>query len=412
MLLSGLGIAYFDILSLSPVQKVLSGEELVLPGEQSRFSAMLPIVSVATDKTPDNHSIFAEQAQPAMGNSLNANSYRLDFRIGMLPLRSVTVAEITPLEVVVGGHSIGILLQTEGVTVVGHSAVIDDNGLTVYPAKNAGLRTGDFVTEINGIPIHSNAQIRSLIDEIGASGNICTIRYLRDGIVRSMEIEPLHCSDSQSFRIGLYVRDNTAGVGTLTFYEPISGIFGALGHGVSNMQYGVDDEEIGSIVRAAIQGIRTGEKGSPGEKLGVFIGSNWQGSITTNGNFGIYGRLQQEIVNDNFPQRLPVALPHQVEPGPAIIYTVIAGEEIQAFEIEIVRTMPNYLNSSKGMVIEITDEYLLAATGGIVQGMSGSPIVQNGRLVGAVTHVFVNNPQRGYACFAKWMLEEAGINFF
>lgn len=415
MILSGLTISYYDVLCLSPYQTVFHGESLAIP-QANQLTSLLPQVS-SKQKLPSSAENIAQVAaqggshlvEPAQTNAAPSD-YELRLTAGIVPLKSLKVEEIEPRQVVAGGHSIGILLQTEGVTVVGHSAVINEQGAAIYPAKENGLKVGDFVTDINGKGIHTNAQIRDLIDELGQKGETCTVRFIRDNVRQETKIQPLYCTDSHSFRIGLYVRDNTAGVGTLTFYDPQSGAYGALGHMVSDLQHGVEGEEKGMIVRAAIQGVKSGAKGNPGEKLGVFIGSDWQGSIETNGEFGIFGRLEQEVSNDYLPQTLPVALPEQVQTGPARIFTVIEGEKIQTFDIEIIKTMPNYKSSGKGMIIKITDERLLEATGGIVQGMSGSPIVQNGKLVGAVTHVFINDPSRGYACFAQWMLEEAHLN--
>ena len=403
MLLGILAIAYFNVLTLSPHQAVYAGESLAIP-PPNQFASLLPQVSMQSNT---RHSAVAASAtQP--DETETRESYELSLKAGgLLPLKTVIVEEIEPRQLVAGGHSIGILLQTEGVTIVGHSAVIGQNGAARYPAKEAGLQVGDFVTDINGRAINSNDQIRDLIDTFGINGQDCLINYIRDNQKQQTRVEPLYCQDTQSWRIGLYVRDNTAGVGTLTYYDPQSGDYGALGHMVSNLAHGVKEEEKGLIVRAAIQGVKSGSKGSPGEKLGVFIGSDWKGSIELNGEFGVFGQLEQSISNEYFPYPLPVALPEQVETGPAHIFTVIEGEDIRAFEIEIIKTMPHYKSSGKGMIIKITDPALLAATGGIIQGMSGSPIVQNGRLAGAVTHVFINDPQRGYACFATWMLEEA-----
>lgn len=401
---------YYDILCLSPTQQVIAGERLSIP-QTSGIKSWLPQITLQKQD-------LQFEAEPAIGTQqldldieeTATTNYELQLRAGgILPLKTITVEEIAPLEVVVGGHSIGILLQTEGVTVVGHSAVISGEGTAAYPAKDAGIKVGDFVTDINGITISTNAQIRDLIHELGQKGDDCTIHYYREGLEYEVELTPEYCSDSETWRIGLYVRDNTAGVGTLTFYEPNSGIYGALGHTVSDLEYGVEGEQKGLIVRAAIQGIKNGVRGEPGEKLGVFIGSDWQGTIETNGSFGIFGHLQQAISNDKYRQTVTIALPEQVESGHAQILTVLEGEEIEAFDIEIIKTMPNYKSSGKGMIIEIIDERLLEATGGIVQGMSGSPIIQNGSLIGAVTHVFINDPTKGYACFATWMLEEAGI---
>lgn len=351
----------------------------------------------------------------AMDNELTANEQdevqvsNAVISAGNLPLKTVEVVNTEAIMVVPGGQSIGILLQTEGVSIVGFSPVVTDNNATINPASDAGLMTGDFIVSINEEKIMNNAQIAEIIDQAGKTGNDCEIIYLRDGVRNNVNITPVFCQDSENWRIGLYVRDNTAGIGTLTFYEPGSGVYGALGHEVPDLEYGVSGEDKGSIVRAAVQGIKIGVSGTPGEKIGVFLDENWKGDIRTNGNFGIFGVLDSPPEVEYEIELVPVAMINEAKVGPAKIYTVIEGEEIEEFDIEITKLMTGYKLTGKGMVIKITDEALLEKTGGIVQGMSGSPIVQDGMMIGAVTHVFINDPTQGYGCFAEWMLEEAGL---
>lgn len=325
--------------------------------------------------------------------------------LAFMPAASLAAAAMP--DVYAGGQSIGVLLSTEGVSVVGLSPAVLADGSHVNPAEDAGIRIGDFITAVNGEKVDSNAEIASLIAKAGEAGESCIVDYLRNGIQRQAELFPCYCYESGSYRIGLYVRDNTAGVGTLTFWEPISGIYGALGHTVSDLRYGVEGENKGLILRTDVQGIRAGAVGTPGEKLGVFLENGWQGSITRNGEHGIYGQFDQLPAAGG--SLLPVASSDEVELGAAQLYTVLSGEEVECFDVQIVKQLDSYLSGASGMVIEITDERLLAVTGGIIQGMSGSPLIQNGRLIGAVTHVFVNDPTQGYACYAEQMLEEAGL---
>ena len=289
---------------------------------------------------------------------------------------------------VVGGHSIGILLRTQGVTVVGHSPVISEKSQALYPAKEAGLEAGDFITKINGQEINKDRQVAEIVNKAGQGRKILHIEFLREQQTMEIDVKPLYCQDSGSFRIGLYIRDNTAGVGTLTFYDPKSNKYGALGHKVTNLEgYSSQEKDKGKIVPADIQGIKIGKKGLPGEKMGVFSGDKWQGNIENNSDYGIFGEMSKPLTNPYYSQPLPIALANQVKIGPAEIYTVLSGEKIEKFAIKINRILPNYRASGKGMIVEVTDPRLLEATGGIVQGMSGSPIIQDGRLVGAVTHV-------------------------
>lgn len=309
--------------------------------------------------------------------------------------------------VIPGGQSIGVIMHTEGVSVVGFSSVMVEGGGLQNPAEAAGIRIGDFISTVNHEAVTSNDQMIDLVDQLGEAGETCQIDYFRNGIPASVEVTPLYCTDSQTWRIGLYVRDNTAGVGTLTYYDSGSLNYAALGHTVSGIDYAVEEGALGEVIRATVQGIRAGAAGAPGEKLGVFQSDEWQGDIQVNGLFGIYGVLDSAPDPGFSDAAIPIAQPSQVQAGPALIYTVIDGEKVEAFTINIVKIMENYKSTGRGMVVEVTDEKLLAATNGIVQGMSGSPIIQNGMLVGAVTHVFINDPVYGYACFAQWMQEEA-----
>lgn len=405
MLLGSINVLYYDFLSLSTSQKVIAGQMPQIP--QNTKGDLLPsiVASVLNEET------FAVSNQDQ--TEISRENYQIEFSLGgIVPIKSVNVEVVKPVYLVPGGHSIGILLDTDGVTVVGHSPVIQKDGTAVYPARDAGIEIGDFVTEINDLKINTDEEISRIINDLGAKNEELDIEYIRAGKQRETEVMPLYCSDSQSYRIGLYVRDNTAGVGTLTFLDPTSNIFGALGHQITQIDYGNKENQEnskGRIVRADIQGIKIGQKGAPGEKMGVFIGGEWEGNIIENTTFGIFGSLDENLTNPYFKKTLPVALANQVQVGPAEIYTVLEGEKIEKFSIQIVKILPNYHSNGKGMVIEVTDPKLLAKTGGIIQGMSGSPIIQNGYIVGAVTHVFINDPTKGYACFAEWMLEEAGL---
>ena len=404
--LSAFNIVFYDIMSMDKKQTIRAGTEISIP--ETIFGDK---VTAAISNGADDASIAAsaDYEEQSPDGETAATSYDAVINLDGLPLKEVVVEETESIMVQPGGQSIGILLQTDGVSVVGFSPVITEDGSAVNPASDAGLVTGDFITSINGQKIDTNAQIAAIIDEAGKANESCEIVYLRNGIRHTLNIEPLFCTDSQSWRIGLYVRDNTAGIGTLSFYEPNSGVYGALGHEVPDLQYGVSGEKKGTIVRAAVQGIKIGASGDPGEKLGVFLDEDWAGDIRTNSTFGIYGVLDSPPEIQYTEKLVPVAMIDEVQTGPAEIYTVLDGETIQSFDIEIVKLMPGYKLTGKGMIIKVTDAELLEKTGGIVQGMSGSPIIQNGMFVGAVTHVFINDPTQGYGCFGEWMLEDAGL---
>ncbi len=400
-------IAFFDIVSMDKKQIVRSGAEINVP-HAIVFNNLISVES--NRQTRDAMTVSAAlDEESTLSDNKEGSSSNATISIGNIPLKTVEVVNTETIKVIPGGQSIGILLQTEGVSIVGFSPVVTEDNTTVSPASDAGLITGDFIVTINEEKIINNEQIAEIINQAGSAAIDCEIVYLRNGIRHNVTIPPVFCSDSQSWRIGLYVRDNTAGIGTLTFYEPDSHIYGALGHQVPDLEHGVSGENKGSIVRAAVQGIKIGVVGTPGEKLGVFLDEQWEGDIRTNGSFGIFGVLQNDPEVNYQTEAIPTAMINEVEVGPAKIYTVVEGEEIEEFDIEITKLMSSYKLTGKGMIIKITDQRLLDITGGIVQGMSGSPIIQNDMFVGAVTHVFVNDPTQGYGCFAEWMFEEAGL---
>ena len=310
-------------------------------------------------------------------------------------------------QVYAGGQSIGVLLDTEGVTVVGLSPVQSGQGSQATPAADAGLQVGDLIISIDGTQVAGNEEILQLIAEAGAAGRDCRVEYVRNGLRCQTRLTPLYCDSSDSWRIGLYVQDDAAGVGTLTFWEPLSGSFGALGHRVSDASLKSGEEQAGRIVRAAVQGVRAGKAGQPGEKLGLLQEEGWQGEVSLNGSYGVYGHMVSLPVAGG--GLVEVAAAEEVHEGAAQLLTVLAGEQVESFEVNIVKA-GSELGLRGGMVVEVVDQELLAASGGIVQGMSGSPLLQEGRLVGAITHVFINDPTRGYACYAQQMLEEAGFS--
>lgn len=333
---------------------------------------------------------------------------------GLIPLRQVTVDVVPPVEVMPGGQSIGVLLHTQGVMVVGMSTVVDNSGLRHNPADKAGIKTGDIVLKINGITIDSESQVRNIINQSGLNSKPLHLEILRDNKKIKTQASPIYCNETKSYRLGLFVRDGAAGVGTLTYYDPETSVYGALGHVITDSETGKKiDLSNGRITGAAIQEIHPGRRGQPGEKVGILqSNSNIYGSICKNTPYGIFGELSRDISNPFFKKPIPVALSHQIKEGPAEIITVINGNKMEKFEINIERVLSQAHPEGKGMIIKITDPRLLKITGGIIQGMSGSPIIQykeNGEpiLIGAVTHVFINDPTSGYGVLAEWMLYES-----
>lgn len=337
----------------------------------------------------------------------------LDLRLfGIFPLKRVTLEVVPPVKVIVGGHSIGVLLHAEGVIVVGY-ADIRGPGVSagVSPARQVGILPGDVIVKIEGKVVQSDSQLSYLIDHLARKRDELRIQVKRGGIYKEYRVKPIYCPETRRYRVGLYVRDGAAGIGTLTFYEPNTKIYGALGHMIidtgTNKSLDLQD---GRIVGAPVQGIQRGERGKIGEKIGIFLGNGKiTGDIKKNTTYGIFGKMNSALSNPLLTKLVPVAMGYQLTKGKAQMLTVLNGEKIEVFDVEIQSVFSQPRPDGKAFIIKVTDPELLDRAGGIVQGMSGSPIIQNGRLVGAVTHVFINDPTRGYGVLAESMLEEAGL---
>ncbi len=328
---------------------------------------------------------------------------------GLIPVRDIVVSVVPQIKVVPGGQSIGVLIRSQGVTVVGHSAVLDEYGNHVNPS--GALKEGDVILKVDGVVLRSDGQFREAVAQAGASGKPMTMEVERGGQTFVTSVNPVYCKDTLRFRVGLLIRDSTAGIGTLTFYEPESKVYGALGHMVTDYGSTVPIEiSDGEIIDADVQSIHRGKRGQPGEKIGILVDDKKiNGTITKNSRLGIFGDLKNFMAKEAYNEPIPVAMADQIHEGQAEILTVIEGDKIENFQIDILKINTLARQDGKALVIKITDQRLLEKTGGIVQGMSGSPIIQDNKLVGAVTHVFVNDPTKGYGIPAEWMLEESGL---
>jgi stage IV sporulation protein B len=354
----------------------------------------------------------ARLAAPISVTALQMGETSLDMRLfGLLPMRRMTVDVVPPVKVIPGGHSIGVLLRSQGVIVVGYAGIRNADGALLQPGKDGGIELGDTILRIGGREVVSQEQAGRLFEEAARTNGSTELTVKRKGKLLTRTIRPVKDSETGRWRVGLYIRDGAAGVGTLTFYDPASGRYGALGHVIADGETSQPiDVRDGHIVASQVTAIQKGRKGVPGEKIGSFIDEdNWLGSIEKNSRFGIFGSMHEQVSNPLFPEPLPVAMASQVKEGPAEIVTVVDGQKLEKFQIEIVRLMRQPTAEGKNMIVKITDPRLLAKTGGIVQGMSGSPILQDGKVVGAVTHVFVNDPTRGYGALIEFMLQEAGV---
>ncbi len=302
------------------------------------------------------------------------------------------------------GRRVGIKLFSDGVLVVGMSELETGQGM-VNPGKSCGLKTGDVITHINGKEIDTIEEVQDILKEEGKQP--LTLRASRGGRVVQLSAQAVVNRGGQ-YQLGVWLRDSMAGIGTMTFYDPATGRFGALGHGINDVDTAqLMPMESGSIMYASVSDVKKGISGVPGELHGTFDITRDLGTLKANTELGVYGTLTEQSV---FSAGKPVetARHEEIVTGPATILSNVSGEEVREYAIEITQIYPAAAGTGRNMMVKITDPELLAQTGGIVQGMSGSPIIQNGKLVGAVTHVLVNDPTRGYGIFIENMLETAG----
>ncbi len=373
------------------VSSMLPDTFYLAQGEQLRIAA-LPFVEVEQ-----------EQGEALAAGMTPGSSCNLELSLfGILPVKTVRAEVVERRQVLVCGTGFGIKMFASGVMVVGFSDLRTDSG-TENPAKDAGLVLGDYLITVDGQRVRTNEQMAEIVSRSG--GRALEVVYTHEGERRTTTLQPVRDSTTGGWMAGVWVRDSSAGIGTLTFIDPNASVFAGLGHGITDVDTG-QNVLLGSgeIVAVKISGAVAGTPGLPGELKGSFSGVLPMGSIRINGDTGVYGLIYDTAAQGTM---METAQQQEVEPGPAQILTTIDEGGVRAYDIEIEEISFSTSDPNRNLLLHVTDPELLAATGGIVQGMSGSPIIQNGRLVGAVTHVLVKDPTRGYGIFVENMLRTA-----
>ena len=339
------------------------------------------------------------------GVTLKANqidNYVMDLKLfGIIPYKSVDIQVIQDKMLTPSGLPIGIYVKTEGVLVVGIGEFKNEKGDTISPA-NYILQAGDYILDVNGEKVENKKHFISMVENSGGEEMIMSIR--RNDEVTEIKVKP-EGNQNGEWKLGIWIRDNAQGIGTLTYIDN-DNTFGALGHGINDVDTSTLMQlEEGTLYKTEIVGITRGKDGSPGELTGYieYENENIIGEITQNTAEGIFGVCSNSMTEHTFYEPIPIALKQEVETGAAQIICSVTGEP-KFYDIEIEELHLENDNVNRGLVIKITDEELLTLTGGIIQGMSGSPIIQNGKLVGAVTHVLVQDAASGYGIFIENML--------
>lgn len=347
---------------------------------------------------------------------LNSNS-KINFKrdkvnvsiLGILPVKTVNLKSVPKMKLYPGGQPVGIKLSTKGVLIVGFSDINTLQGKISSPAAKAGIQIGDNLIKVNNENVVNSKDLANKIEK--CKDNQLNLTIERKGELIEKKVEKIKSEDDENYKIGLWVRDSTAGIGTLTFYYDKNKEFAALGHPITDVDTGtILKINSGNLINSSVVSVRKGVKGTPGEIRGIFVDEeNPIGSIYKNTICGIFGKSSNDIKNTNFDKPLEIGLRNEIKEGEAQILTTINGDKPEAYSIQIEKLFDQQEPGPKSMVIRVTDKRLLSKTGGIVQGMSGSPIIQNGKIVGAVTHVLVNKPEVGYGIYIEWMLKSAGI---
>ena len=405
MVLLGYGIYYY--------RNSLPEKITIITGEEQKISFRMPFSAeiegesvgvVEVNREPlEKGSMKIDLSDAITMEASEKTNMTMEVRLfGIIPLKKVEITAVSPQTVAVGGSAIGIHIETDGILVLGTTTVTGEDKMTYEPAENR-LKSGDYILEVNGQIMSEKEDLIRLLADSDGSVLHCKIRRGKE--ITETAVTPVRTADG-SYKIGTWIRDDTQGIGTLTYITP-DGKFGALGHGITDVDTGVLlTVDGGNAYDAEILRIIKGEPGTPGELSGVIHRSEEErlGTVSKNTAQGIFGTVKENCELQTEGEYYEIGFKQEVKKGKATILCEINGN-INEYDIEIQQVDYSNKNHAKGLVIKIVDEELLELTGGIVQGMSGSPIIQNGKLIGAVTHVFIRDSTRGYGTFIENMLQ-------
>ncbi|HCT65271.1 MAG TPA: SpoIVB peptidase [Lachnospiraceae bacterium] len=371
-----------------PLRAVLYNEENI------RVSGM--------ETEPVKENIVIDLNKPTIVTPTQEGTATAEISAFGIPLKKVSVNILPKTKVITCGKVVGVVMKTEGVLVLGIGNVKNDEGKIIKPSDGI-IKTGDIIVSCNGTAVTQKEELKAAVS--ATEGNALNLEVKRNSNVMDVEITPAQ-NEYGEYKIGAWVRDSTQGLGTVTFIDPNSGEFAALGHGV----YDVDTKELmsvseGVVTLSELSGIKKGESGEPGEIIGKLDKENIVGEISKNSNSGIFGTMNSSGIKELDGEELEVGLMQDVTEGSAVIRSDVVDGVVKDYTINIESISKFGSGVDKGMVISVTDDRLIQATGGIIQGMSGSPIIQNGKLIGAVTHVFVKDSKKGYGIFVENMLK-------
>jgi len=400
--LASVGFWALLLFSVKTFWEALPDHVYVKVGDTVSYDFQVPVtVSV---KEEDTEAIFVE-GRAAVMESAEPSYYVTCKLFGVIPVKDIAVTLVEGEAVFAGGIPVGIYAKTKGILVIGMGEVTDIAGNKKSPAKNM-IKEGDYIVSVNGNPVEEKEDLVKLVHENGENTEV--IGLFRDEEFIEVGVDAV-LTQQNRYMLGVWVRDDMAGIGTLTFYRNDQ-TFGALGHPINDGDTGeMLVMENGKLYQTDIIGIKKGESGNPGELSGVisYGKDSYLGTIDTNSEIGIYGKLDGNLKNLDEGRYCEIGYKQEIEMGPAVILSAVSGE-LKEYDIVIESVNFGDTQANKGILLHVMDKELLELTGGIVQGMSGSPILQNGKIVGAVTHVLVNDPTRGYGIFIENMLEADG----